>query len=141
MTTALKTYNGLFIGGDWSTKDRHLVDVINPATEDVFTQIPLADLDDAEQAVAAAVRLHAEGTWWRSGHDHRVDVLRRIAAGIEAHQDEFARAYIEDQGGVASFAPLVVGEAARAFRRQAQIAAAGSHQPEKRSGNGGDGPM
>ena len=138
MTAALKTYNGLFIGGAWSTKDRQLVDVINPATEEVITQIPLADIDDAEQAVAAAARLHAEATWWQQGHDHRANVLRQIAAAIEAHHEELARAYIEDQGGVASFAPLVIGEAARVFRRNAELAEGVTDEPERRMESGAE---
>ena len=65
MTAFLKTHDRLYIGGAWSTKDRSLLDVLNPATEERVARIALADNDDAERAVDAAARLHAEGTWWR----------------------------------------------------------------------------
>lgn len=136
MTTFVKTHDRLYIGGAWSTKDRSLLDVLNPATEEPIARIALADIDDADRAVDVAARLHAEGTWRRKGYGQRAEVLNRIADGIERRCDDFARAYVEDLGGVVSFAPLVVGEAVRVFRRSAELAREFNDGPVTRTGSG-----
>lgn len=136
MTAFLTTHDRLYIGGVWSTKDRSLLDVLNPATEQRIARIALADNDDAERAVDAAARLHAEGTWWRKGYSQRAEILNRIADGIERRSDEFARAYVEDLGGVVSFAPLVVGQTVRVFRRSAELAREFNDRPATRTGSG-----
>ena len=98
MTAFLKTHDRLYIGGAWSTKDRSLLDVLNPATEERVARIALADNDDAERAVDAAARLHAEGTWWRKGYSQRAEILNRIADGIEKRGRELGRLEARDVG-------------------------------------------
>jgi aldehyde dehydrogenase (NAD+) len=136
MPTSLRTVEGLYIAGSWTTKGRATVDVLNPANEEVIAQIGLADVEDANAAVDAAARLHAVGGWSNRTHDQRAEVLDQIADGIERRQADFARIYIEDQGGLASFAPLVVGEAVRVFRRNAELARTLSDRPVPRLGSG-----
>ncbi len=45
---------GLFIGGEWHSTGKGSAEVIDPATEDILGHIPLASVEDVEQAIDAA---------------------------------------------------------------------------------------
>ncbi|EIV91412.1 aldehyde dehydrogenase [Frankia sp. QA3] len=77
---------------------------VNPATGEVDAQIPLADSDEIDLAVAAAHE--AFQSWKRTPPAQRRALLARLADLIEAHADEFARLGALDNG-----TPLTVGAA------------------------------
>ena len=66
-----------------------VVTVINPATEEVIAEVPLAGMDEVDAAVA---RSEAAGPGWRSvAPADRARLLRRFAAQVEEHGEELAR--------------------------------------------------
>jgi acyl-CoA reductase-like NAD-dependent aldehyde dehydrogenase len=135
--TAMATEStSLYIAGDWSRGQRATVDVINPATEDLLATVPVAGPGDAEAAVAAAVAVHESGAWSRRSFAQRADVLDAIADGIQRRQTEFDRHYIEDLGGLTSFAPMLSNVSIAIFRDAARLARALSEQPELRTASG-----
>lgn len=88
----------LFIDGTW--QDATLggtIDVIDPATERVFTAIAAGTAADIDLAVAAAKRAGA-GPWSRTTGRERAVLLRRIATGIEAEKEALAKLEVQDNG-------------------------------------------
>ncbi|HWW54518.1 MAG TPA: aldehyde dehydrogenase family protein, partial [Acidimicrobiales bacterium] len=60
----MKTYDRLFIGGDWvAPATSAVIEVISPHTEEVIAQVPEASTADVDRAVVAARRAFESGTW------------------------------------------------------------------------------
>lgn len=88
--------------------------VINPATGEILTECPRADLAQLEQAVAAARR--AFPGWSALDHAARQDALGRLADAMEARFGDFARILTAEQGKPLAQAEFEVGGAIAAFR-------------------------
>lgn len=71
-------------------------DVINPATEQVFSSCPRADLNQLNQAVAAAKS--AFTGWAATPLAERAKLLNKLADAIEANAPELARILTQEQG-------------------------------------------
>ncbi|HEX6871513.1 MAG TPA: aldehyde dehydrogenase family protein [Micromonosporaceae bacterium] len=73
-----------------------LHDVINPATEEVVTTVPLAS---AEQADAAIERARgAFESWRRLPPGERAELLRRFGATVDSHVEELAQLEVRNSG-------------------------------------------
>ena len=72
------------------------LDVINPATGQLLTTAPRADVAQAEQAIAAARR--AFPAWSKLGFAERRVYLEKFAAAFDARSEEFARLLTQEQG-------------------------------------------
>ena len=88
----------LYIGGEWRTQTstgQHLP-VVNPSTEQVIGQLPVAGTDDLDDALAAA----AEGfqVWSRTKPRDRADLIRAAAALMRERQDEIAESITLEHG-------------------------------------------
>jgi succinate-semialdehyde dehydrogenase/glutarate-semialdehyde dehydrogenase len=103
-----------YIDGAWTDPHaRRVLDVIDPATEEAFTQIALGDADDVDGAVAAAKR--AFPSYSRASRQERLDLLDSIIAVYKRRAEEMAQAISREMG-----API-------AMARQAQVGAGLSH--------------
>src|SRR5262249_48551302 len=71
-------------------------DVINPATGSVLTIAPRADRAQLELAVAAAKATFP--SWSVKPLRQRAELLIKLAAALEAEQDDFARLLTQEQG-------------------------------------------
>src|SRR6187402_3609965 len=85
----------LLIGGQLVDTAARL-DVINPATGEVFAQCPAAGATELDAAVAAARR--AQPGWSALGWEGRAACIGRIAAALEAHKEPLARLLTQEQG-------------------------------------------
>lgn len=85
----------LLIGGQLVAGDSTM-DVINPATEEVLAVCPRGSEAQMNQAVAAAK--DAFKTWRKVAMEDRRAMVMKLADGIEAHLDEFARLLTQEQG-------------------------------------------
>ena len=85
----------LLIGGNLVDGDSTM-DVINPATEAVFTQAPRASEAQLNDAVAAAKA--AFPAWAATPIDERRKVITAIADAVEANYEDFARLLTQEQG-------------------------------------------
>ena len=74
----------------------NFIDGVNPATGEVFCQIPDSDESDVEAAVHAAQK--AFPSWSVTPVEERFRILNRIAELIDAHLDELALAETNDNG-------------------------------------------
>jgi aminobutyraldehyde dehydrogenase len=114
---------GQFIGGAFvpSTSDE-TVDIVNPATEEVLTQVPAGSVEDVDAAVAAA--LAAKATWAAKTPKERAAVLLRIADIIEANRDVFETLEASNTGKPAAVAEDDISSAIDTFRFSAGAARA-----------------
>ena len=71
-------------------------DVINPATEEVLAACPRADLNQLNQAVAAAKAAYP--AWSARSIEERRALLVRLADEFEKHSAEIARILTQEQG-------------------------------------------
>ena len=72
------------------------LDNINPATGQVYAQIPDSDANDVQRAYEAAERAFPE--WSKAGVHKRFRILARLADIIEQNLEQFARAETVDSG-------------------------------------------
>ena len=77
----VKSPDRFYLGGEWVTpSSADLIDVVQPATEDVWVRIAAARPADVSRAVAAARQAFDTGPWPRLTHSQRADYLRAIGA-------------------------------------------------------------
>ena len=79
-----------YIDGKWVEPiTPKLLDVIDPSTEEAYTQIAVGSAADVDRAVAAATRAYAE--WRKVAPRERGKVLLKIAEALQARAEELAR--------------------------------------------------
>src|SRR5258706_14627511 len=82
VTTDVKTYS-MFIDGEWvASKANKTFPVYDPASEEVIAQVPDANADDVNRAVAAAKAAFEDGPWATTTAQERGRVLFRLAEKI-----------------------------------------------------------
>ncbi|MEP7319415.1 MAG: aldehyde dehydrogenase [Panacibacter sp.] len=86
-----------YVGGSFikPLSDKY-IDCVNPATAEVYCQIPYSNEDDVETAVKAAQDAFA--AWSITSVEKRFHILNRIAALIDANLDALALAETNDNG-------------------------------------------
>jgi lactaldehyde dehydrogenase/glycolaldehyde dehydrogenase len=102
--TTLKQ-EAMFIDGEFVTGPRKIA-VINPATEEVISEITDADEGMVNDAVAAAVR--AQGSWAKLPAIKRAAHLHKLADAIREQKAELARIISEEQGKIFPLALIEV---------------------------------
>ncbi|WP_374523435.1 aldehyde dehydrogenase [Hydrogenophaga sp.] len=80
-----------YIDGQWQPAGAHLLDVVNPATEQVVARLSEADAAETDRAVQAARRAHQQGVWAGKPAAEKQAIFRQIAQLTEAHLDELAQ--------------------------------------------------
>src|SRR4030088_3292405 len=80
--TEVRTYQ-LYINGEWvDSKSNKTFPVYDPASEEVIAQVPDANADDVNRAVAAAKAAFEDGPWATTTAQERGRVLFRLAEKI-----------------------------------------------------------
>ena len=122
----------LFIDGEWVAPVRGgSFPVVDPATEEVFAHAPAGTAEDIDRAVKAARKAFDEGPWPRMTGRERAAILRRIAEGVTARQDELARIEVRDNGKPLPEALWDIGDVAGCFSYYAGLAETLDEQPEE----------
>jgi betaine-aldehyde dehydrogenase len=89
----------LYIGGEWVTPGGgDLIDVVQPATEDVWVRVAAARKQDVSRAVAAARQAFDRGPWPRMTHAERAQYLRAIATGLRERADDLSYIWSSEMG-------------------------------------------
>jgi betaine-aldehyde dehydrogenase len=91
--------DAFFIDGAWakpSAKGR--IEIVNPATEDVFFSVPAAQEADINAAVAAARHAFDKGSWPRLSPGERAKYLFAIADRVKDRQGEIADVWSQQMG-------------------------------------------
>src|SRR6201998_2089272 len=92
---------------------REVMDFIKPTTGKVIARVTLGDEEDTRRAIAAAKRAFAG--FGRTTKEERLRYLRRLHEAVAARVDELTAMMIEEYGGVARFARLIVESGVNAF--------------------------
>ncbi|HEX3998525.1 MAG TPA: aldehyde dehydrogenase family protein [Pirellulales bacterium] len=91
--------NQCFIGGQWQPAvSGKTFETINPATEEVITQVAEGDAADIDLAVAAARKALDKGPWGRMDARDRGRLMYKLADLIEEEIDELAALESLDNG-------------------------------------------
>ncbi|MEQ5871566.1 aldehyde dehydrogenase family protein [Sagittula sp. NFXS13] len=96
----------MLIDGSLTGSDLTL-DVVNPATGNVFATVPRASEADAERAIAAAAR--AQLDWAALDVEARAQKLLALADAIESEQDLLVRTLVMEQGKPRADAEAEIG--------------------------------
>ncbi|MFI8581459.1 aldehyde dehydrogenase family protein [Ectopseudomonas khazarica] len=114
----------LFIDGQWlAAQSGEHFDVFDPSDASLLARVAAAGRADVDLAVRAARRAFDAGDWPRLGGRQRAAVLRRIADGIRARQDELALLEVRDNGKPLPEAQWDIADAAGCFDFYADLAA------------------
>ncbi|MEP0175893.1 MAG: aldehyde dehydrogenase family protein [Paraglaciecola sp.] len=93
----MKTFEQLYIDGNWVTSQGdQTLEVINPATAEVYATVPSANKQDVELAIKAAKGAFDE--WSAQPTEVRVAVINAIADGMQARKDELVEAIVGSMG-------------------------------------------
>ncbi len=85
------------IGGSWtSCTSNATLDVTNPATDEVISQVPLSTAEDVAEAVRNGVS--AFDDWRRAPVTERIQFLFRYKTLLEEHVDELAETIVNECG-------------------------------------------
>lgn len=94
-----------FIGGRWvPTKEARRLELVNPATEQVFATVAEAGEAELELAVAAARRAFDEGPWPRLSPAERATYMRALSAALIKREVALDSAWIAQVGVASSMA-------------------------------------
>jgi 1-pyrroline dehydrogenase len=97
MATATKTWQ-MFIGGEWVDSGRgETADDIDPSTGSSVAEVQVGTREDADRAVAAALKAYDE-VWFDTPPKDRSAMMLKLADAMEADADELARLESEDVG-------------------------------------------
>ena len=89
--------------------------VLNPATGEIFAEVPRLGLDEVDRAVSNADEAYRAGSWRRAPVRERRDVLRRIADLIRRDQERLATLESTNTGKPIRVARGEVGAVATTF--------------------------
>src|SRR6201987_757473 len=92
---------------------RQVMDIVKPTNGQVIARVTLGDEEDARLAIAAAKRAFAG--FGRTTKEERLRYLRQLHEAVVARGDELTAMMIEEYGGVARFARLIVESGVYAF--------------------------
>jgi aldehyde dehydrogenase (NAD+) len=92
---------------------KDVMDIVRPTDGRVIARVTLGDEEDTRRAIAAAKRAFA--SYGRTTKEERSKILRRLHEAASARIDDLTAAMIEEYGGVAQFAGLIVESGVNAF--------------------------
>jgi len=100
----------LFIGGEWvSPSTNARIDVIAPATEQLFVSVAAAQDADIERAVHAARKAFDQGPWPRMSHRERAGFLKAMGQLVSQRADDVAEVWPNEMGVLHSIARNIAG--------------------------------
>jgi acyl-CoA reductase-like NAD-dependent aldehyde dehydrogenase len=119
----LKHPDKLFIGGEWvGPSSTSMIDVINPATEEVSMRVVAAQPADMERAIVAAREAFDKGPWPRMSPAERAGYLRKFADALRAQPERLGAIQSYEMGILFSLAKYGPDWAAARFDYYAGLA-------------------
>jgi betaine-aldehyde dehydrogenase len=115
VTAEVKTYQ-LFVNGEWvESKTQKTFPVYDPATEEVIAQVPDANAEDVNRAVAAARVAFDDGPWSTTTAQERGRVLFRLAEKIRQNSAMLAEFECRNTGKPIVEAEFDIADVATCF--------------------------
>jgi acyl-CoA reductase-like NAD-dependent aldehyde dehydrogenase len=122
-TAILKHPDRLYINGDWvAASSGSTIDVIAPATEELFLTVAEAGVADINRAVAAARTAFDKGPWPRMSHQERAGYLTAIGDEMDRRADEITAIWPNEMGILESIAGAFAGTIGGVYRYYAGLA-------------------
>ena len=119
----LKHPKSIFVGGEWITPSSDaVIDVIAPATEELYLQVANGQVADIDRAVAAAREAFDNGPWSRMNHKERAGYLNAIGAELAARAGDIASIWPNEMGILHSMAGAYAAGAGPFFDYYASLA-------------------
>src|SRR6266567_8396694 len=115
VTTEVKTYAMLINGEFVASKTNKIFSVYDPSTEEVIAQVPDANAEDVNRAVAAAKAAFEEGPWATTTAQERGRVLFRLAEKVRANLPALAELECRNTGKPIVEAEFDINDAATCF--------------------------
>jgi aldehyde dehydrogenase (NAD+) len=110
----IRTITTHYIDGAFvESHGREIMDVIKPTNRKVIAKATLGDEEDTRRAIAAAKR--AFTSFSHTTREERSRYLRQLHKAVSARIDDLTAAMVEEYGGVARFARLIVESGVNAF--------------------------
>ncbi|HXC43926.1 MAG TPA: aldehyde dehydrogenase family protein, partial [Candidatus Dormibacteraeota bacterium] len=103
----IKTVTTHYIDGAFvESHGREVMDILKPTNGQLIGRVTLGDEEDTRRAIAAAKRAFA--SFSRTTKEERSHYLRQLHKAVSARIDDLTAIMIEEYGGVARFARLIV---------------------------------
>ncbi|MRG84868.1 aldehyde dehydrogenase [Salinibacillus xinjiangensis] len=84
----MKEINKLFIGGEWvESASGRMIEVVDPATEEVWARVPEGNGEDIDRAVKAARQAFDKGPWRRMSTYERAELMREMASLLKSNAE------------------------------------------------------
>src|SRR6202795_5369478 len=126
VTTDVKTYS-MLINGEWvASKSTKTFPVYDPSTEEVIAQVPDANADDVNRAVAAAKAAFEEGPWGATTAQERGRVLFRLADKVRQNLAMLAELECRNSGKPIVEAEIDINDVATCFEYYGGLAPKGA---------------
>lgn len=114
----MQSHDKFYIDGQWvEPTELNLLDVINPATEEVAARIALGSASDIDKAVAAAKAAFPDFS--QTSREQRIELLERVIAVYQSRMEDMAQAISTEMG-----APINLARHAQAPSGLGHLAAA-----------------
>ena len=115
--------NAFYIGGAWvNPSSNSRIDVIAPATEELFVSVAEAQESDISSAVAAAREAFDRGPWPRLSHQERAIYLRAMGKKLAERAGDIAMIWPQEMGILHSMAQAYSGGMGAVFEYYAGLA-------------------
>ncbi|MBA2933757.1 aldehyde dehydrogenase [Sphingomonas sp. CGMCC 1.13654] len=133
----IKNPGQLFIDGEWVAPSTDAtIDVIAPATEQLYLRVAEAKEADIERAVAAARLAFDEGPWPRMSHAERAGYLTAIAEKLTERLPDVAAIWPNEMGILHSMAKDYSAGVAGLYSYYASLATRFPFEEERRTFSG-----
>jgi aldehyde dehydrogenase (NAD+) len=110
----IKTITTHYIDGAFvESHGREVMDIIKPTNGKLIARVTLGDEEDTRRAIAAAKRAFA--SFARTTKEERSRYLRQLHEAVSARIDDLTAVMVEEYGGVARFARLIVESGVNSF--------------------------
>jgi len=106
-----ETFSNVVDGQSRNSKEKY--QGVNPATKEKLWDVPVASLDDVDDAVAAANKAYKE--WSRTTWEYRTERIARFQEAFESYAKEMTNLLIKETGKPRMFAAVEVGSASAFF--------------------------
>src|SRR5262244_1154807 len=115
LKTEVRTYQ-MYINGEWvEGASKRTFPVYDPSTEEVIAQVPDADADDVNRAVAAAKTAFEQGPWGQATAQERGRVLFRLADKVRQNAAKLAELECRNSGKPIVEAEFDINDVATCF--------------------------
>ncbi|GLK42784.1 MULTISPECIES: aldehyde dehydrogenase [Novosphingobium] len=127
----------LYIDGAWvDASGSEMIDVVSPATEDLYMRVASAQANDVDRAVAAAREAFDNGPWPRMSHAERAGYMNAMAAELKRRAADIAAIWPSEMGILHSLASAYAPGAGHVFKYYAGLAETYPFEEEHRTFSG-----